>query len=73
MNREKFDGNKKYPNIGEIGKNMTPEEIERGKTRFDELASMKHPKDIPVGDITDYNNLGGPEEREEGVNAPRHR
>ncbi len=52
---------------------MTPEEIERGKTRFDQLASMKRPEDIPVGDITDYNNLGGPEEREEGINIPRHR
>ena len=52
---------------------MISEEIEREKTRFEQLASMKHPEDIPVGDITDYDNLGGLEEREEGVNAPRHR
>ena len=73
MSREIFDRNKEYPSISEVGKGKTPEEIERGKARFDQLANMRHPEDIPVGDKTDYDNLDAKEEREEGFTAPRHR
>ena len=52
---------------------MTPKEIGRGKSRFDQLASMNYPEGIPVGDTSEYDKLGGLEEREEGFTAPKHR
>ena len=73
MDREKFDKNNSYPNIGEVGKNMTPEQIERGKERFYRLANRKVSGEYPVADNSDYANLGGPEERSQEFKTKFHR
>ena len=63
MDREKFDRSNSYPNISDVGKDLTPDQIARGKERFNQLANRKVSGDYPVADDIDYANLGGPEER----------